>query len=235
MVYSIYSDMSQRLVSDREGDSEDEAISEKQHLPQFNSKQHKFGIILLVAICTLAATGVVALMAFVYSLASAGQHDSLDSGPGRHDTSKPHCGNTVEVARMRGCIYDIMLGGWTPPQCYSEKLETEFMTLPELKWYYDEAHTREIPLQVLKQGELEIVYPAHTYHDRHCLYTWRRLHEAVMEGGLVDYQTGSPEHSRHCTLLIMGVIPSQPIKSEETKFNYCVVPGSVYNGEIKGN
>lgn len=225
MVFGIYSDLSRRLslpeyvtVSDREGESEDEANSEKQQRPHFNSK-HRIGTILLVTICVLAATGTMALLFIVYSLAIPGRHESIidDTPP---IIPKPHCGNTAEVARSRNCIFDVMLGGWTPPQCYSEKLETEFLTLPELKWYYDEAHTREISMEVLKQGELEIVYPAHTYHDRHCLYTWRRLHEAIMEGGMVDYQTGSPEHSRHCTQLLLGVIPPKPIKSEETKFNY---------------
>jgi hypothetical protein len=226
MVFDGHPNIQQKLlplryasVPDEGADSEDESNSEKQPLPR-SSPKRRIGIIIPVTVFTLIVISVAALLTFFYSSSNAGRHDT-----GHPKFPRPHCGNSAQEARARNCIYDVMLGGWTPPHCYSHKLETEFLTLPELKWYYDEAHTREISLEVLKQGELETVYPAPMYHDRHCLYTWRLLHEAVMGGGLVDYQSGSPEHTRHCTQLLLGVIPPKPVKSEERKFNYCVEVG----------
>lgn len=219
---NLLSSLRYATVPDESTDSEDDSASEKQCPPRLSPKS-RIGIIIPIAVFTLLVIGVVAILTSFHSSSNADRDEF-----GHPKFPRPHCGNNAKEARLRNCIYDVMLSGWTPPQCYSQKLEDEFLTLPELKWYYDEARTREISLEVLKQGDLETVYPAPMWHDRHCLYTWRRLHEAVMMGGLVDYQSGSPEHSRHCTQLILGVIPHEAVKSEETKFNYCVVAGSVY-------
>jgi len=234
MVFDDYPNIQQKLlplvytsVHDEGTDSEDESNSEKQRLPRFNPKR-RIGILVPVTIFTLSVISVAAILTLLYSFSNAGRHQSDDFEPPKFP--RPHCGNNAEQARMRNCIFDVMLGGWTPPHCYNEKLATEYLTLPDLKWYYDEAHTREISLEVFMQGDLETVYPAQTYHDRHCLYTWRLLHEAVNGGkGLVDYQSGSPEHTRHCTQLLLGVIPPKPVtEPEEIKFNYCVDVGVAF-------
>jgi hypothetical protein len=226
MVFRMYPNLRQKFLSlgyvsvpDENSDSEDEVNSKTQPPPRLSTRRI---IIVFATSFTIIFVITAALLTFCYSSSNASLHNTVLQ-------ELPHCGNSAETARSRNCTYDVMLGGWTPPECYSPKLEAEYLTtLPDLKWYYDEAHTRELPIEVLKLGELETVYPAAGWHDRHCLYTWRRLSEAVQSGGLIDYQGGSPEHTRHCTGLLLGTIPPKPVKSEKTKYNYCVVVGSIY-------
>jgi hypothetical protein len=138
-----------------------------------------------------------------------------------HEEELPHCGSSVEEARARNCIFDVMANGWTPPECYSARLTEEFLSLPDSRWYYDQDHTQEIPIDVLRLGNITAVFPAETHHDRHCLYTWRKLSEAAHSHGFVDYQSGTDTHTMHCTDYMLGKIHVKPIVSN-MKFVSCI-------------
>lgn len=124
--------------------------------------------------------------------------DAIYDNIRHHNNIQLHCGTTVEQAKSRNCIYDIMANAWTPQKCYFPSLAQEFLALPNSTWFYDEAHTRLIPRDVLRNGDIEVLYPHETHHDRHCLYTWRKLSIAAELGTLVDTEAGSVPHTTHC-------------------------------------
>lgn len=82
-------------------------------------------------------------------------------------------------------------------------------------------------MEVLKLGNLAVVFPADTHHDRHCLYTWRKLAAAAQKHVLIDYQSNSVMHAMHCTDFMLGKLQGKPVKSER-KFVSCVEVGSEY-------
>jgi hypothetical protein len=80
-------------------------------------------------------------------------------------------------------------------------------------------------MEVLYDGELAITYPEPFHHDRHCLYTWRKLHLAAMQNTMVDSDTFWYNHSAHCTSYILGLVPLQPKVESHRTFLTCLPVG----------
>jgi hypothetical protein len=134
----------------------------------------------------------------------------------------PHCGSSTTEATSLGCKFDPMVNGWTPLECYNKALSDEFMALPNYTWYSDPEHQHPIPMDILYQGEQAITYPEQFHHDRHCLYTWRKLHLAVAGRAMVDSDTFWYNHTAHCTSYILGLIPLQPKTESHRTFLTCL-------------
>jgi hypothetical protein len=118
-----------------------------------------------------------------------------------------------------------MVNGWTPQECFDRELSEEFMALPNYTWYYDADHTKPIPMDELYSGELAITYPEPFHHDRHCLYTWRKLHLAVKLGTMVGSDTFWYNHSAHCTSYLLRLIPLQKGAESHRSFLTCLPLG----------
>ncbi|KAF2216461.1 hypothetical protein CERZMDRAFT_33906 [Cercospora zeae-maydis SCOH1-5] len=141
---------------------------------------------------------------------------------------KLHCGATVEEAQSQGCVYDVMANAWTPKECYFPSLAEDFLALPNSTWFYDESHEQQISMDILREGNIVTLYPHPTHHDRHCLYTWRKLSLAAEMGSLVDTEAGSVPHTKHCTdyMAKMGdQIFEKPVQTSR-KFIGCIRLGS---------
>lgn len=137
----------------------------------------------------------------------------------------PNCGSSVAEAKSHGCEFDPMVNGWTPQECFDKELSEEFMALPNYTWYYDADHARPIPMNELYSGELAITYPEPFHHDRHCLYTWRKLHLAAKLGTMVDSDTFWYNHSAHCTSYLLRLIPLQKGVESHRVFLTCLPLG----------
>ncbi|CZT10173.1 uncharacterized protein RAG0_14714 [Rhynchosporium agropyri] len=137
----------------------------------------------------------------------------------------PNCGSSVAEAKSGGCEFDPMVNGWTPQECFNRELSEEFMALPNYTWYYDADHAKPIPADDLYSGELAITYPEPFHHDRHCLYTWRKLHLATMLGTMVDSDTFWYNHSAHCTSYLLRLIPLQKAAESHRAFLTCLPLG----------
>ncbi|KAK1974635.1 hypothetical protein LZ30DRAFT_554574, partial [Colletotrichum cereale] len=108
------------------------------------------------------------------------------------------CGGSVEEAQELDCVFDIMSNAWTPRECYFEDLARDFLSLPNTTWYADEQHRELVPLEEFEKGEMPSVFPAADHHDRHCLYTWRKLQYAITEHLMIDTESVSGKHVKHC-------------------------------------
>ncbi|KAF6821709.1 hypothetical protein CMUS01_11367 [Colletotrichum musicola] len=134
----------------------------------------------------------------------------------------PHCGSSVQEAHDLGCVFDIVSNSWTPRECYFEDLALDFLALPDTVWYADEDHNNTVPLSELEKGEMPLVYPSFGHHDRHCLYTWRKLQHAASSKLMIDAESASGKHVKHCTDYLVGRYPDVKPTLSHRSFSSCV-------------
>lgn len=134
----------------------------------------------------------------------------------------PHCGSSVREAHDLGCVFDVMSNSWMPRECYFEDLALDFLSLPDTAWYADEEHNETVPLGEFEKGEMPLVYPSFGHHDRHCLYTWRKLQHAIDNKLMVDAESVSQMHVKHCTDYLVGRFPDVKPTLSHRSFSRCV-------------
>lgn len=124
------------------------------------------------------------------------------------------CGTTVEEAKAKGCVWDLMSFGWTHPLCYN-KAESErwLAEFGPWKWYHDFNATQPVADEDLPYTQL--VYAEQGYHIQHCLYVFKLLHLAGMGGHLVTDEAIPLAHTGHCTKLMSD--PPTDFKHINTK------------------
>lgn len=122
------------------------------------------------------------------------------------------CGNSPSSARASGCILDLMSRTWVHPSCYNATLTEEFLAR-NWTWYLapdasastalPEAIPREMVPRVLEDETREVLV-SWEFHIWHCSFTWRKLHLALMDGGMVDSYIANYHHTEHCSFELSG-------------------------------
>lgn len=113
---------------------------------------------------------------------------------------RTHCGNSTTEARANGCILDFIAGAWVHPACYDSELEAEFLSLSDWHWFADAAGTKELSFSFIQEtGGPNPIFVSPEYHRQHCVYTWRKLHRAVILHTPIDTHIGSYSHTQHCS------------------------------------
>jgi hypothetical protein len=135
------------------------------------------------------------------------------------------CGSTPAEAKANGCFFDRITYGWTPPECfYAELEETVYQEAmrkgASWRWWLDSNYTQEIPQDWEDLSFQAQVWGENRYHVTHCLYAWRVLHQAAMNGGLVYGFIGNYGHTTHCA----GLLEDEPIPHENVRmlFSGCM-------------
>ncbi|KAM3065805.1 hypothetical protein ACMFMG_009971 [Clarireedia jacksonii] len=114
------------------------------------------------------------------------------------------CGHTPEDAIKNGCHFESMLSSWVPDACYFDGAEQGYDVFSDLPWFADpflKQPLTDLEMMHVRAGNYSHVYTTWSYHDEHCLYTWRKLAMA-MERRLpyIDTKTANEEHSLHCAM-----------------------------------
>ncbi|KAG9228255.1 hypothetical protein BJ875DRAFT_527822 [Amylocarpus encephaloides] len=134
-----------------------------------------------------------------------------------------YCGNTTATAHAHGCVYDLIPGAWVPPACFDEELEDEFLALSEWQWFADINQTKEVSLKDLKAtGGPNLLYVSTPYHVQHCVFTWKKLHRAIIHQKPIDTQIGRYGHTEHCAMALAANL-SGPAEFH-TIFTGCKLP-----------
>jgi hypothetical protein len=116
-----------------------------------------------------------------------------------------HCGSTPDEARALGCVFDVMSFAWTPPACYDHSLSQQFLA-EQGPWTFYLDHNATQPLVFEELSDYNIVWTEHSYHVVHCLYAWRRIHQAYLADTLLlPAELGSINHTTHCVGLLEEV------------------------------
>jgi hypothetical protein len=111
-----------------------------------------------------------------------------------------HCGNSSEEAIKNGCVMAFIPGGWVHPDCYDKDIEREFLEYADWHWYADPWGKQELSEDFMRRtGGPNPVYVSMEYHDAHCAYNWRKLHQAILRGTPIDSQIGEYQHTKHCS------------------------------------
>ncbi|EME42003.1 hypothetical protein DOTSEDRAFT_54484 [Dothistroma septosporum NZE10] len=112
-----------------------------------------------------------------------------------------HCGDTVEEAHERGCVWDLMAFSYTHPSCLYPSESAMFIEkYGPWDWYYDQNGTQPVPAEVLTTTPH--LYTTHGWHVVHCLYILKLLHLASMSGALVTDEAIALHHTQHCVDMI---------------------------------
>lgn len=126
------------------------------------------------------------------------------SGPlswSQHFEALP-CGKTPEEALARGCKFDMLVTAWLPPRCMDHELIDEFMTLGDWQFY-----TRQDGTDIDKFGTYDpqfigsvnqTVWTTRRWHATHCLFMFKKLTRALVNGWTTDAEAVSEPHMEHC-------------------------------------
>lgn len=143
--------------------------------------------------------GTIAILWTMPSILST--YNSID-----YHSSIFHCGESPAEAITRGCNFDIMSFAWLPTPCFDRELMEEFLGLRQWTWYTDKDGQTVASELNIREGKYNEIFVSWEYHLVHCTYMWRKMHRALLQGGLdaVDGYIGSLHHTEHCSNMLLG-------------------------------
>jgi len=119
-----------------------------------------------------------------------------------------YCGRNSTTARAKGCRFDVMLTTWLHEDCFYEDLMESYLAAHNFTWSSDTSFTNIVPEDVIRRGDHRHIFVQPEFHYIHCAYTWDMQLLAFHNGRPLVESLADPEHSRHCSkLLIDHVLP----------------------------
>ena len=109
-----------------------------------------------------------------------------------------NCGGTPDEARAAGCVFDVMMQLWTPPECMDAPLSERFLEKGNWTWYADGGAQRAYTDEEIRKGDHDVVYVAQSYHRHHCIFAWERLVRAMRNQAPLIEELISYDHVMHC-------------------------------------
>lgn len=122
---------------------------------------------------------------------------SLEFDQSHHQDMRA-CGGTPDEARAAGCVFDVMMQLWTPPECMDEPLSERFLEAGNWTWYADIDAQRIYSDEEIRKGDHDVVYVAQSYHRHHCIFAWERLVRAMRNQAPLIEELISYDHVMHC-------------------------------------
>jgi len=122
------------------------------------------------------------------------------------DLETHNCGSSPEEARNLGCHYESNSLSWIPNECYAPEVDEAWDSKYEFKYYNDSRGELEIPRDIVAQGETNYVHVSWKFHLTHCLFVFRKLFHAAVEGDGIkglDSSVKAPVHFYHCLSIMM--------------------------------
>jgi hypothetical protein len=113
----------------------------------------------------------------------------------------PSCGDTPEIARQRGCSFDLISFAWQTPECYDSDLVSEFANWDRWSFYTDSHGNVTISEVAALAGERSL-WVTWNYHIVHCTFMWRQMHRAYKRGW-IDAHLRSYNHTLHCQEMLL--------------------------------
>ncbi|KAK5110413.1 hypothetical protein LTR85_001023 [Meristemomyces frigidus] len=104
------------------------------------------------------------------------------------------CGYTPEEATSRDCVFDIMMNGWIPRQCYNQTLSERYIKEhKEFRFYADRLGLEQLSLEELQKGQHPRVFTTKNHHYAHCAFVWELQGFALAGGQYVDEHSMNSE------------------------------------------
>lgn len=115
-----------------------------------------------------------------------------------HHQDLRNCGSTPDEARAAGCVFDVMMQLWTPPECMDSPLSERFLEKGNWTWYADSNAQHIYTDEEIRKGNHDVVYVAQSYHRHHCIFAWERLVRAMRNQAPLIEELISYDHVMHC-------------------------------------
>lgn len=138
------------------------------------------------------ATNTASAPAATVSVDASGFYNASRHQPMRE------CGSTPDEARANGCVYDVMMQLWTPPECMDTPLSERYLEAGNWTWYANSDASRIFTDEEIAKGEHDVVYVAQSYHRHHCIFAWERLVRAIRNQSPLIMELISYDHVMHC-------------------------------------
>lgn len=114
------------------------------------------------------------------------------------------CGTDPSTARFSGCYFDPISFAWLPPDCHDFSLTAEFLKTDHWRFWTDaDPNTQSISFADVMQGRHSSLFVTEEYHRQRCVFAWRKLHRAIMNGTKVDSYVVSFDELIMCDDLLM--------------------------------
>ena len=121
-----------------------------------------------------------------------------------HNFEPLPCGTTPEEAIARGCHFDIIATAWLPPKCIDHQLIAEFEASYHWLYFRNPNGTDLYPSDHDTLGSQNTtIWTTFRWHVAHCLYMWRKLNRALVQGHMTDGETITQKHTDHCSKVIL--------------------------------
>jgi hypothetical protein len=187
---------------------------------QFQPRNNKRAILAIAAFATLVLyTAVIAAIPRTLQILHTHNH------PFNHtDIAHGSCGNSPSEAEALGCKFDIMYWGWLHPNCYNETesriWEQKYGPWPWKKRFpnSDPWKNEDVPRDKLKYETA--VFATDHYHWAHCLYSFKMVHMAALNGYMVSPEVGPLSHTDHCIQRIYEYDSHKPNVFQTDVHNY---------------
>ncbi|PKX89219.1 uncharacterized protein P174DRAFT_515932 [Aspergillus novofumigatus IBT 16806] len=136
-------------------------------------------------------TGIFTLIAY-----TNGQRNPAPQSP----DSLFRCGTSAAEAKAAGCHFDLMSFSWLPSACYNEDLTNDFLNYTDWKWSLDIEGQHLVPKEYVQQGDFEYLFTSYEYHVVHCVFMWKKTHQAILDGSFdhLDGYIAGLGHTGHC-------------------------------------
>ncbi|KIW93224.1 uncharacterized protein Z519_05829 [Cladophialophora bantiana CBS 173.52] len=119
-------------------------------------------------------------------------------------SSRQDCGSTRGEALSQGCAFDIVSFGWMAPACYDRELAAEFSSLRAWGWFLDENRTQAVSQREVELGEFDALYVSSEQLAYHCVFTWQKMHRALLRQAPLDSIVGGYNHTEFCARELVG-------------------------------
>jgi hypothetical protein len=124
------------------------------------------------------------------------------------------CGRNPSEAVARGCQFDIIATAWLPSDCIDFELADEFVKVHPWNYYPDPNRTDTFPTEPNVLGaQTGIIYTTHRWHVAHCLYMWKKLNRALINGWKTDAETVQQGHTDHCSMAALDTEDMDAVRS----------------------
>jgi len=116
------------------------------------------------------------------------------------------CGKSPAEAIARGCHFDIIATAWLPPKCIDYELASEFAALRPWHFFHDQNGTQPISNDPDTLGSQSgLIWTTNRWHVAHCLYMWKKLNRALVQGRQTDGEAIKKAHTDHCSMDILEI------------------------------
>jgi hypothetical protein len=95
------------------------------------------------------------------------------------------CGTSPSEARQRGCHFDVLSFGWTPPECWDAEVYGEVTGSYNFTWTTLDSH-ESLTIEQVQTGNHEQLLSTWNSHLIACTYAWQKITRAALKQKPLD-------------------------------------------------